>query len=93
MASLRITFRTHWSCDYICDNQGYFLLGTLNSSQTVYDVFAEVHPGVVFIVHQDVQNILRPFDFIIEEIAWSVSFEMAQIQDYTSVEFQADNNS
>lgn len=53
----------------------------------------EVHPGMVFIVHQDVQNILRPFDFIIEEIAWSICFEMAQIQDYTTVEFQADNNS
>lgn len=52
-----------------------------------------MHPGMVFIVHQDVQNILRPFDFIIEEIAWSICFEMAQIQDYTAVEFQADNNS
>lgn len=42
VASLRITLRTHWSCDYFCDNQGYFLMGTLNSSQTVCDVFAEV---------------------------------------------------
>lgn len=98
MESLKLSSRTHWRCDYFCDSQGWFLKRTLSQlSDATYDTqrgILKMHPNMVFLFNQDVWNILkRPFDFVISEIVYLVCLEVIQIQKYTYVEFQVDNNS